>query len=146
MEITIKGGSKSEKRLIKSVSKFIQENYFPRRKSVKIEFKVTRMLSYGDSYSGICYRQDKANEFEILIDRSLLLKDFIKVIIHEMIHVKQYLLRELVDRKIKDSYKTYWKGVDYTSAKYNQQPWEIEAYQLQEDLYPKFLAWDILND
>lgn len=145
MEIVVKGGSKLEKQLVRSISKFIQETYFPRRKAVKIDFKITRMMASGEGYNGLCYRQDKAGEFEIFIDRSMSAKDFIKVVIHEMIHVKQYLLRELVDRKNKDSYKTYWKGVDHTSTEYENQPWELEAYELQEKMYPKFLAWDILN-
>jgi hypothetical protein len=53
-------------------------------------------------------------------------------IAHEMVHVKQYVLRELVDT---DGPNVYWKGELYKDSSsatedeaYWNSPWEIEAY------------------
>lgn len=58
-------------------------------------------------------------------------KDIVKTICHEMVHMKQYLRKELsMDGLV-------WKGKNLSKTPYDDQPCEIEAYDLQEKLYAK---------
>ena len=35
--------------------------------------------------------------------------------------------------------KQYWKGVDHSETEYEDQPWEVEAKQMEGFLYEEFL-------
>ena len=58
----------------------------------------------------------------------------LKTIAHEMVHVKQYVRNELNDEM------NTWKGryVDSDAIDYNDQPWEVEANQLGNELYEQY--------
>lgn len=63
-------------------------------------------------------------------------EDPFMVLAHEMVHVKQYALGELVDA---NSY-CMWKGQRYQefeadSEEYYFSPWEVEAFGMQVGLY-----------
>lgn len=71
----------------------------------------------------------------------------LKTLAHEMVHVKQYALRELtknlvVSRGGKVSMVSYWKGEKYKAKRKEDEywdcPWEIEAYGREEGLYRRF--------
>ncbi len=58
-------------------------------------------------------------------------KELVKTICHEMVHIKQYLKKELgMDG-------ASWMGEDTTDVEYMDNPSEIEAYDLQEKLYAR---------
>lgn len=55
---------------------------------------------------------------------------------HELWHVYQH-----VKGALKDKYqKRLWKGIDYTNVDYEDQPWEIQAQQMEEILYLEYLT------
>ena len=64
-----------------------------------------------------------------------------KVLAHEMVHVKQIAKGEMKDRYVKSKYVTVWFGEKYSEedVSYWDQPWEIEAYGLENSLVAKFL-------
>jgi hypothetical protein len=64
---------------------------------------------------------------------------FIKTVIHELIHVKQYVTGQLSD-KVGRASGVIWKGIDHSKTTYSRQPWEREAYRLQEKLFIEFMA------
>jgi hypothetical protein len=44
---------------------------------------------------------------------------------------------------LKDKHgKRLWKGTDYTETDYSDQPWEVEARQMEEFLYNEYLEID----
>lgn len=52
---------------------------------------------------------------------------------HEIVHAKQFIRGE-----INDTNYIYKKGsvtLDCEGVRYSQQPWEVEAYELQQDLF-----------
>jgi hypothetical protein len=53
-----------------------------------------------------------------------------------MVHVKQYAKGELKER-YKYGHKQLWKGKDHSDTDYWDQPWEKEAYKLQDEMYAK---------
>jgi hypothetical protein len=64
-----------------------------------------------------------------------------KVLAHEMVHVKQHAKGEAKDKFKKDKYITVWFGEKYDDdTSYWDQPWEIEAYGLENSLVAKFLV------
>jgi len=58
-------------------------------------------------------------------------KEHLKTLAHELVHVRQYARNELNDEM------NTWKGrkVDSDSIPYEEQPWEIEAIKLGDELY-----------
>lgn len=66
----------------------------------------------------------------------------IRVVCHEMIHVKQYRLGEMIE---KESFLIEYNGIDYDTNQisYDNFPWEIEAWS-HEELFQQ--SWeDSLN-
>lgn len=62
------------------------------------------------------------------------------VLAHEMVHLKQMAKGEMKDRYVKTRYVTVWQGDRYEDdVSYWDQPWEIEAYGLENSLVAKFL-------
>ena len=81
---------------------------------------------------------DKPREFEIEIDSSMVntYEDMLIWLAHEMVHVKQFVRVELID--------WYTGGVQWKTkclrgyTKYEDMPWEKEAYRLEEKLYDEY--------
>jgi hypothetical protein len=74
--------------------------------------------------------------------------DFAKTIIHEMVHVKQYVRRELryassrtLNRKTGEyGWVHLWKSISYPdSTPYLKCPWEIEALEYEDIILKSFL-------
>lgn len=75
--------------------------------------------------------------FEIEIHNGLERGSFVATLMHEMLHVKQWLTS---DRKERQG-ENYWHGkhID-ASTEYMDEPWEIEAYALEHGLAKLYLA------
>lgn len=78
------------------------------------------------------------NEFIININKELLRKSMIHCLAHEMIHVKQYCLKELVQT---ENEEMLWNGVfvDENEISYHNLPWEKEAREKTDSLYENFM-------
>lgn len=76
-----------------------------------------------------------SNNFYIEISRFRKKTTMLRVLAHEMVHVKQYAKKELVEV----DNNTYWNGKKIDKISYWDQPWEIEAYGLENGLLAKFI-------
>ena len=82
--------------------------------------------------------EDDTDVFFISLSQELLTLDMkdelIETICHEAIHIKQYIRKELKESKW--SNVQIWKGkpVFTDSLDYYDLPWEIEAYNMEEDI------------
>jgi hypothetical protein len=86
--------------------------------------------------NGYCSPEDysgKIRSFEIDL-RKMRTNRMLKLLAHEMVHVKQFAKNELKERYFKDGYKTLWHGEVCDIDSYWDQPWEIEAFTLEEEL------------
>jgi hypothetical protein len=64
------------------------------------------------------------------------------VLAHEMVHLKQMAKGEMKDKYVKSRYVTVWRGDRYEDdVNYWDQPWELEAYKLQERGNLKMKRW-----
>lgn len=125
---------------------FIKKFGLGRFRSLRIEVLFTKNLKKkSNGYAFTTWVDEHANprDFEIEIDLDHAQNgrfEFISTILHEMVHVKQFLTRDLRDTPFVD--RVLWKGELMNAAEidYMDQPWEIEAYTLEETLTEEFLG------
>jgi len=101
------------------------------------------MKNYGGMAYNICNGSNTQKDHLIVMQHDLSQSDFIEVLAHEMVHVKQISKNELQKRRWKSDKKLHarWKGEEMgeaSSIPYMQRPWEVEAYSMQKDLAMKF--------
>lgn len=92
---------------------------------------------------GYCQSDDdrKPRNFTIQIYKSRRKFTLLEILAHEMIHVKQMATGQLKDVSINRESVVLWCGVVYEhDVSYWDQPWEIEAYGLQNSLVAKYLT------
>ncbi|MCX6783261.1 MAG: hypothetical protein NTZ20_04745 [Candidatus Levybacteria bacterium] len=77
----------------------------------------------------------------IKIDAKLKLSRMTRVLIHEMVHVKQFFKEELVNLGANSNFEYMWKHglYDITDENYWMLPWEIEAYGYELCIYNTFI-------
>lgn len=118
--IFVDGGSKQQRELAFQAASFAWMCLMPRIRKcvVNIELKKLKV------YHGTCLDVGD-RDYLIEVDKKLSLgDDFLTTIFHEMVHVKQYVRKEL-----------YSECNFYdTREEYLNLPWEVEAYRVQEEL------------
>ena len=144
MDIHVKGGSKSQKKYVKSMIKFCAKKMMPRMKN--LEFNV-HIKNFGrDDSWGYCIPTDYADsnrprEFDIDINKQAKLRRLLETVAHEMVHAKQFAKGELYEslRTNKHRWQGRWLSRD---PNYWDQPWEIEAHGRECGL---FIQWAQAN-
>ena len=132
--LDITGYNARKRRAEDAVRWFIQK-YLPRH-HIYIEMLhrgLRREQAYGYcSVSGEIYRP---REFLIEIDPKLDLELYTKTILHELVHLRQWVLGDLRQKRG----KTYYGSTDVDELDYEDQPHEIEAREQEETLYITYL-------
>jgi|TARA_B100001093_G_scaffold324794_1_gene309916 hypothetical protein len=123
--ISVKGGNFFQRDVAYNVASFCYNELIPRIRRCDIEINIKRMKGY----EGTCIDTDD-REYEIEVNKNQSLEDFCVTICHEMVHIKQYVRKELFSDVI------FYK----TREEYLNLPWEVEAYEKQEILYKKWLS------
>lgn len=88
---------------------------------------------------GYCSVQDcdsRPRSFLIELHNFLSTEDYIKTLLHELWHVNQHVKGALRDKRG----KRYWRGVDYSTTDYSDQPWEQQAFIMENVLYQEYLT------
>ena len=150
MLITIEGYRSHNQALnlaIGSAAEFIGEVLLGKRmsKNILLEIKLTKDMKQKENAYGFCHITDdnlnRPREFLIEVDTSMRFKfdQIITWLAHEMVHLKQFVRRELCDY---ETGNTQWKSRMFNRrVNYNDQPWEKEAYRLEGELYEMFAEW-----
>lgn len=136
VDITIKGGTKKQRKLVESALHFSLKRLLPRFRVMTLDIVLGKF-----EHCGLCkpYSAATRNTFEIELDKSQDSKELLKTVFHEMTHVKQYCRKEWqVTGTTPERWRTYWLGSDHTNTPYYRQPWEIEARWMQDILYRDF--------
>ena len=141
------------------LSKFVQNSVL-KKSNIRIQFVNGRDLKPKDRkelkefsawmfYDGIV---NGRKQFTITMDLAIFnkraktqikkLRESLKNLGHELVHVKQYLNNELFDYR--DGVRTRYKNTHYINDNSNDwsywdMPWEVEAYGRMEGLYQMFL-------
>ena len=162
------GGTKRQRELASDVVEFCMSELMPRHRTLDIEVELTKCFEKDGE--ACCYPLENGlREFRIeidhriykpfskkwpdsgydLLERGTLMVDprqgyenYVTALCHEMVHVWQWVSGILEDRVYPKSlgYRTLWKGKDYTKTPYSRQPWERQAYRMQEKLFKKYLS------
>lgn len=84
---------------------------------------------------GYC-SQDDDFDYTVELKAGLRGEELERTIIHELVHVWQYVRGSLVQEHIDGlGPRMVWMGEDMTSVEYNDRPWEQEALDLEERYY-----------
>ena len=131
----------------KAYEQFAEEviaELFPREFTKReIDIHIKFAIACGQGVFGYAYQGDHEDEFivevgKVVIDgefRQQTPREIAATIAHELTHVRQYVRREL------NATMTRWKGQEVPygprgglKIKYRQQPWEQEAFEMEEFL------------
>jgi hypothetical protein len=139
MYISIRGGSRSQKKYVKSMVEFCVSKMMPRMRNLEFEINL-KNFGRDDSW-GYCIPADHADPyrpraFEFDINKQAKLRRLLETVAHEMVHAKQFAKGELFESTTN---KHRWKG-RYLKKEpsYWDQPWEIEAHGRECGL---FVQW-----
>ena len=125
------------KRLCKDVVTWFVSKYLPR---YKLEIEVLHRGLKKDGVVGYCDiagETVRPREFLIELDTYLDKKTYVRVLLHELYHLQQWVKGEL---KLKAS-KKYFKGECMDDLQYWQQSSEIMAYWNERILYNEYMEY-----
>ena len=126
---------KGHRRVCKQVVTWFKDTYLPKH---HISLTVLNRGLLREGVQGWCHLEDRPSrprEFMIEVHNRLGVDEYIHVLCHELWHVYQYVQGTRKDKGA----KRYWKGVDHTDTEYWDEPWEVEARQMEGFLYEEFL-------
>ena len=113
-------------------------------KNIYLDIKLTKDLKKKEGAYGFCHIVDdslsRPREFMIELDASMRYKfdQILTWLAHEMVHLKQFVRGELCDY---ETGRVQWKSRSFGRVHYDDQPWEKEAYRLENKLYEEFEEW-----
>ena len=147
MQISIKGGSKTQKKYAKDIIRFCGAKLMSKRLAKSLNIKVHFVKGLLDKYNqaGNCMWEDdsyRPKEFLLEIDADLKLRRVLQSVCHEMVHVKQFAKGEM--RDLAGAERVSYNGKRYELDKddYFERPWEIEAHGRELGL---FVRWAEAN-
>ena len=126
--LNITGGRKKQRQVVEDVVKWsIKKLNLHRIRTLNLTFSIKSLKSL---YGQLEQLDDKRREFSVVLDKNVDTKDLIRTVIHEMVHIKQYIRKEM-DSEIVGS-RMRWKSKTYPyDIKYDDMPWEKEANRLE---------------
>jgi hypothetical protein len=134
LSLEISGYNYSKRRCERIINWFIQK-HLPRH---KLEIVVHHRGMYRDGVYGWVWATDcdhRPRAFEIEMHNFMTHEHYTRTLLHELWHVYQH-----VKGALKDKYgKRYWRGIDHSQTDYSEQPWEVQAFQMEEVLYEEYL-------
>lgn len=143
-QIKIYGSAKKmEKREIKEASLFFCDNLLGKRLSKHVLVKVRLRKNFYKNtkcfgmatWTDIDAKNHNHREFEVEIESDLGPVYLLRTLAHELVHVKQYARKELIDM-CSGNYQM-WNKVMYNEniVGYKNLPWEKEAIEREKELY-----------
>ena len=127
--VEINGGNKMQREICEKVIFHMISELLPRFRTLDITVELQNIKSEA---VGFCMMEDK-NRFEIEIDKKLSIKEMVTALCHEMVHVKQFARKEMVDGV--ETGVARWKSKTIPlDTNYWDLPWEKEAYRMEKKL------------
>lgn len=132
--INVHGGSKSQRHLVQAAIEWYMEKYLPKIRNIDIDVELKRFINDDNGY---CVQIDE-REYNLEINNKAPIAEFITTVMHEMIHVKQYVKNEVYDTP---TGAIQWKSRSYNpeNLDYWEHPWEKEAHK-----YDEAIAYDFM--
>ena len=133
--LTYSGYNYSKNRCSKIVHWFVNK-YLPRH---KIIINVDHLGLLREGVFGWVWATDcdhRPREFEMELHNRMNPEQYTKTLLHELWHVYQHVKGNLKDK----GSKRFWKGIDHSLTDYSDQPWELEAREMEIKLYNCYLG------
>ncbi len=96
---------------------------------------------------GVVYERDGTTKPYVVIIRSeMTFMQKLKVLAHEMVHVKQYATGQLRSYYVMDVKRVVWSCQElgaWAQIPYMKRPWEIEAFTMEKGLMDKWEKADL---
>lgn len=128
INVSINGRIKNKAKVLE-YSEDILKHLMPRvRREVDVHIDIVNEIWETD-WHACCYG-DK-DEVYIEIKRLYNRDEMLQNLAHELVHAKQYITGQL------DPDLNTWQRKTY-NLPYRQQPWEVEAYKLEEELFKTY--------
>ncbi|QJT70050.1 hypothetical protein SynMITS9220M01_037 [Synechococcus phage SynMITS9220M01] len=132
LEIT---GHNARVRHCEGVVAWFISKYLPRH---KLDITINNRGLLREGVFGWCSAESgsRPREFEIELHNRMDVELYTRTLLHELWHVYQHVTGNLKEMRG----KTLWKGIDHSDTDYSDQPWEIEAEEMEEILYNLYTA------
>lgn len=136
-----------ENRILEATHFFAKELMSVRMmNTIKIKIDVRKTTLSKHTWGQVihkCMGSQRQKEFRITLDYNRFESDILRTLAHEMIHVQQIVSGRLQYRYWKSDGQLHarWEGKELgvqSHIPYEEQPWEIEAYENQEKLFRKY--------
>lgn len=134
-----------QRKVARDVIPFCVRKLMPRQKYIQITIQGVHELAEREGIHGdVIYDYVDSNlrpkDYTIRVDTNTDIEKFIRIICHEMVHVKQWARGQMksYDRQ---PHMTRWfsEKINHDKMDYYEQPWEIEAHGREEGLTVGFL-------
>lgn len=130
------GYNYSKRRCEDIVTWFINK-HFPKHK-LEIVVNHRGMLRDGAyGWVGVTDCDYRPRSFEIEVHNRMDPDHYTRTLLHELWHVYQHVTGVLKDKHG----KRYWRGIDHSQTDYEDQPWEQQAFQMEEVLFDEYLDY-----
>ena len=132
LEIT---GHNARVRHCEGVVAWFISKYLPRH---KLDITINNRGLLREGVFGWCSAESgsRPREFEIELHNRMDVELYTRTLLHELWHVYQHVTGNLKEMRG----KTLWKGIDHSDTDYSDQPWEIEAQEMEVKLYNSYLG------
>jgi hypothetical protein len=128
------GATASQQIACKNVISWYDKNFLN-----EYEYDVSVEHCILDEHSALMHvsgELEEPRDFTIEVHKYLKGKEYVMTLIHEMLHIEDYIKGNLTEQEG----KRYWKGVFYGSDDYENQPWEIRAASLENTFYDRYCS------
>ena len=132
--ICVIGSTKKKRALAESAATFCISELMPRMRTLDVELTLKNIKT--ERIVGWCYEGDGNRDFYIDVEKTLDDEEMVETVCHEMVHVWQGATRKMKDLTF--GRKMYMGKIYDDTTAYEDEPWEIEAYEMQDELLEKF--------
>ena len=132
--INVIGSTKKKRALAESAVIFCISELMPRMRTLDVELTFKNIKT--ERIVGWCYEGDGNRDFYIDVEKTLDDEEMVETVCHEMVHVWQGATRKMKDLTF--GRKMYMGKIYDDTTAYEDEPWEIEAYEMQDKLLEKF--------
>lgn len=136
MNLEIHTKSEDKRKLLEALGKTYAKILKINNRKGNVFVSTKRDVRSGHDADGITLGLEK--DIFIFIQSTLGFSDTARVLAHEMVHAKQYLLGQIKHREHRGKSYVYWMG-KINKNDYLNQPWEVAAYSQESILMHKAL-------
>jgi len=142
ISVLVRGGNSFQKHVVNQCVDWCTRNLMPDVRRIYIDVHLKNIPDADGYCENIALEKEdfvgsSPRTFKLQINKTLHFMEMVSTIIHEMVHVKQYVNRELNDNHSAIKWKS--RHCSYNMS-YEDQPWEKEAFRLQDRLLSPLLT------